>query len=195
MHLLYCGKTHIIFTLLTIFSLHFHVKNFIGLQWLYNVMLVSTTQQSESAIHIYISPSLPPTHPHPPGYHRALGRAPCAIQQLSTSCFPYGSVYTCHCQSPNSSHHAPRPHICSLCLCLSLCPANTNFLQCDCQINSNHSTEQASSKACTVNVHLSSPLHHPAEREKQRTTTQQRPLLALSGVTCGDNHPLSLSGF
>ena len=68
MHLLYCGKTHIIFTLLTIFSLHFHIKIFIGLQWLYNVVLVSTVQQSESATHIYISPSLPslpPTYPSP----------------------------------------------------------------------------------------------------------------------------------
>ena len=66
MHLLYCGKTCIIFTLLTIFFLRFCIKIFIGVQLLYNVVLVSTIQQSESAIHIHISPSLlslPPTHP------------------------------------------------------------------------------------------------------------------------------------
>ena len=45
----------------------------------------------------------------------------------------YTSVYTCHSQSPNSSHHQPHPlaafppwcpYVCSLHLCLNFCSAN-----------------------------------------------------------------------
>ena len=46
---------------------------FIGLQLLYNVVLVSTTQQRESAIHIYPLPFGLPSHSD---HHRALSRVP-----------------------------------------------------------------------------------------------------------------------
>ena len=55
---------------------------------LYDVVLVSAVQQSESAICVHISPPsrvslLPlPPRPTPLGHHRALSCAPCAIQQL-----------------------------------------------------------------------------------------------------------------
>lgn len=90
MHLLYCGKTCIIFTLLTIFFLHFHTKIFTGVQLLYNAVLVSTVQQSESAIHIHISPSLLSLPPTDPSLTSRLSQStrlsPWATQQLSTSC-------------------------------------------------------------------------------------------------------------
>ena len=51
---------------------------FIGVQLLYNVVLVSAVQQSESAICIHTSPFFrSPSHV---GHHRALSRVPCAIQ-------------------------------------------------------------------------------------------------------------------
>ena len=62
----------------------------IGVELLYNVVLVSAVQWSESAVRIHMSPpswaSLPPPpHPTPLGHHRALSWAPCAIQKLPTS--------------------------------------------------------------------------------------------------------------
>ena len=52
-------------------------------------MLVSAVQQCESAISKHISPPsrvYPHSpHPTPSGHHRALRRAPCAVQQLLTS--------------------------------------------------------------------------------------------------------------
>ena len=64
---------------------------FIGVQLLYNVMLISAVAQSESAVCIHMSSSswafLPPIHPHltPLSHHGALSWAPCAIQRLPTS--------------------------------------------------------------------------------------------------------------
>ena len=60
---------------------------------LYNVVLVCAIQQRESAVSIlYPLPRGPPSPGHPLGHHRALGWAPCVIQQLPTSCFTHGSV-------------------------------------------------------------------------------------------------------
>ena len=51
---------------------------FIGVELLYNIVLVSTVQQSESAIRIHISPLFGfPSHL---GHHGALSRVPCAIR-------------------------------------------------------------------------------------------------------------------
>ena len=51
-------------------------SSFLGIQFLYNVLLVSAVQQSESAtcIHVSLPPraSLPSPHPTPLGHHRAL---------------------------------------------------------------------------------------------------------------------------
>ena len=59
---------------------------------LYNVVLVSAVQQSESAICIHISPYPLPLEPHshppypiPLGRHKAPSWSPCAMQQLPTS--------------------------------------------------------------------------------------------------------------
>ena len=62
----------------------------IRLWLLYNLVLVSEVQWSESAICIHIPPPLtllptPLPHPTPLGHRRALSWAPCAIQQLPTS--------------------------------------------------------------------------------------------------------------
>ena len=58
-------------------------KTFIGVELLYNVVLVSTVQQSESTLQIHIfSLFVLPSHL---GHHRALNRVPCAIQSLLTS--------------------------------------------------------------------------------------------------------------
>ena len=49
-----------------------------GGKLLYNVVLVSATQQRESAINTHMSPVVhSPPHPTPLGCHRALGWAPC----------------------------------------------------------------------------------------------------------------------
>ena len=72
-----------------VLSFFFHI--FIGVQKLYNVVLVSTVQQSESALCIHISPyPLPPeppchpSYPIPLGHHKAPSWSPCAMQQLPT---------------------------------------------------------------------------------------------------------------
>ena len=54
-------------------------------------MSVSAVQQSESAIHIHISP-LFWTSSHL-GHHRALSRVPCALQYVPTICFTHSSIY------------------------------------------------------------------------------------------------------
>ena len=51
---------------------------------LYNVVLVSAVWQSESVIHIHISPLF--GFPSRLGHHRALSRIPCAIQSVIISC-------------------------------------------------------------------------------------------------------------
>ena len=133
MHLLYCGKTCIIFTLLTIFFLHFHTKIFIGVQLLYNAVLVSTVQQSESAIHIHISPSLLSLPPTDPSLTSMLSQStrlsPWATQQLSTSCGKLHMVAYVHVIA-NLPIQPTMPHVHTsvLYVCVCFCPANTNFL-------------------------------------------------------------------
>ena len=71
---------------------------FIEAQLLYNVALASAVQGSESAVGTHRFPpssiSLP-SHPHPthPGHHRALSRAPCAVQYDPTGYVIY--IYIC----------------------------------------------------------------------------------------------------
>ena len=73
-------------------------------------MLVSALQQSESVIHIHISPYLFPLESlsHPPystplGGHKARSWSPCAMRLLPTSYFTFGSVY----MSMPLSHFVP----------------------------------------------------------------------------------------
>ena len=94
---------------------------------LYNVVLVSTVQQSESVIRIHISPLFWISFPF---------RSPQSTEQ-SFLCYTMFSlaIYFIHSMNgvhvsipvPNSSHPAftlGYPHICSLCLCLYFCFAN-----------------------------------------------------------------------
>ena len=117
-HLILCfGDTNILFYLFIYF---------IGVQLLYNVVLVSAIQQSESATRIHISPLPWISFPF---------RSPESTEQSSlcyTVCSHQLSVlyivlYICQSQSPNPSHplFPPwYPYICSLRLCLSFCFAN-----------------------------------------------------------------------
>ena len=64
-----------------------------------------------------------PTHPIHLGYHRALGWAPCAIQQVKqvrTSCLFYTRV--CTYINPNLSIHPPTPRVymCIPYICISI---------------------------------------------------------------------------
>ena len=76
-------------------------------------------------------PSCPPPHPVPLIAHRTASWAPCAIHQVPTS---YG-FYIQQCKyinpkllaHPTTPSPPPRPHICSLPLCLYSCPA-TRFI-------------------------------------------------------------------
>ena len=88
-----------------------------GVQLLYNLVLVSAVQQNESATGIHISPLC---------HHRALSRVPCAVQQVLIGYLFY-TEYIWQSQSPNSSHPLLSPwypYICSLYLCLCFCFAN-----------------------------------------------------------------------
>ena len=103
-----------------------YFKNFIGIQLLYTAVSVSTVQQSESAVHIHISPIFWISFPF---------RSPQSIEQGSL-CYTVGShqlsiLYTlvciCQSQSPNLSNLAFsfwHLYVCSLHLCLSFCFAN-----------------------------------------------------------------------
>ena len=77
--------------------MHLVLESFFLLSLLYNVVLVSAVQQSESAICIHRSPPsgtpLPP-HPHPIhlGHHRAPSWAPCITQKVPTSYLFYRRV-------------------------------------------------------------------------------------------------------
>ena len=100
-------------------------------------MLVSAVWQSESAIHIHISPYTLPlaSHSHPPyptplGGHKAPSWSPCAMWLLPTSYFTFGSVY----MSMPFSHFVPAypspspcPQVHSLHLRLYSCPAPRFF--------------------------------------------------------------------
>ena len=83
---------------------------FIGVQLLYNILLVSAIQQSESAIRIHISPLFWISFPF---------KSPQSDEQ-SSLCYTVGShqlsilyivstVYICQSQSPNSSYPAISP--------------------------------------------------------------------------------------
>ena len=110
---------------------------FIVVQFLFNVVLVSTVQQSESAINIHISPLFGfPSHLI---HHRTLSRVPCAIQQVLISYLFYTqyqqSIYVNLSLSvhPIPSFPTWYPYICSLYMCLYFCFVNeivyTNFFQ------------------------------------------------------------------
>ena len=80
----------------------YFLKHFIGVQFLYNDVLFSAVQQSESVIRIHISPFFQISFPF---------RSPQSIQS-SSLCYTAGShqlsilyivVYICQSQSPNSS--------------------------------------------------------------------------------------------
>ena len=99
---------------------------FIGVQLLYNVVLVPAVQPGESAICIHISPL----------WISFALRSPQSIAQ-SSLCYTVGShqlsilyivVYICQSQTPNSfcpSLFPPwYPYICSLHLCLYFCFVN-----------------------------------------------------------------------
>ena len=84
---------------------------------LYNVVLVSAVQQSESAIRMHISPLC---------HRSALSRAPCAPSSL-VDC----SIHSSACMPTLLSQSTPPPHsplgvhtICSLHPCLHFCFAN-----------------------------------------------------------------------
>ena len=104
---------------------------FIGVYLLYSFALVSAVQWSESAMCIHISPpswtSL--SHPTPSpalGHPRAWSWAPCAIEQLLTSCFTNGSVFMSSVLifqfiPPSPSSSPPTPvSTCLLCASASL---------------------------------------------------------------------------
>ena len=106
---------------------------FIGGKLLYNILLISTKHQDESATGIHMSlPSwiLPPhlaTHPTSLSYHRSLSWAPCIIQQIPTCyLFLHMVMYLFPCCSLNLSHPflPPVSTMSSLCLCLHCCRAN-----------------------------------------------------------------------
>ena len=69
----------------------------IGVQLLYDVMLVSAVKQRNPLyVHIHPLPLEPSSHPlsHPSRPLQRLSWAPCAIQQFPTSYFTHCSVYT-----------------------------------------------------------------------------------------------------
>ena len=72
---------------------------FIGVQLLCNVVLVSTVQQNESAIHIHIFPLFGfPSHLD---HRHAFSRVPCATQYVLISCLFYTQYQQCVCVNPN----------------------------------------------------------------------------------------------
>ena len=96
---------------------------FIGVKLLYNVVLVSAVQWSESAICIPISPpswtSLLPFHQHL-GHHRAPSWAPCALQQVPLAiCFTHGGVFMANLTS-QFIPPSPSPTV-------STCPFSTSL--------------------------------------------------------------------
>ena len=94
---------------------------------LYNVVLVSTVQQSESAICIHISPFLGfPSHL---GHHRALSRVPVLYSRFSLVIYFMHSINSVYMSIPISQFiPSPLPPwypcVCSLHLCLYFCFAN-----------------------------------------------------------------------
>ena len=91
----------------TFLSLLLLLLIFIGVQLIYNVMLVSTVQQSESAIHTHISPLFFFSFPF--GQHRAMSRVPCVIQQVLISYLFYAQYQQCIYVNLNLSIHPSNP--------------------------------------------------------------------------------------
>ena len=86
-------------------------KIFIGVCLLYNIMLVSTAQQHESATHTHVPPPFGLSYPS--GQHSALRRAPWATQCLLSTYLFYtyyltfsSTVYMSQPQCPKSVHPA-----------------------------------------------------------------------------------------
>ena len=94
---------------------------FIGVQLLYNVVLVSAVQKNESALCTHIPPLC---------HHRALSRVPCATQQV-LSRYIHIAVYIRQSQSFNSAYPA-FPHLVSSCL---FSVSMSLFLLCNKQTN------------------------------------------------------------
>ena len=80
-----------------IWEVLFVFLNFYLFLKLLSSVLVSSEQQGESTVCIYISPhsraSLPPSHFVLLGNHRSLSWAPCTIWQYPISCYTHGSVH------------------------------------------------------------------------------------------------------
>ena len=100
------------------------IISFIGAQLLYNVVLVSAVQWSESA-EVYIYP-LPPEPPSSPSHPSRSSQS----TELSSLCRTAAShvvvcihqcysLHLCHLLLPGLC-----PQVCSLSLCLQYCPAN-----------------------------------------------------------------------
>ena len=96
---------------------------FIGVQLLYNVVLVSTVQQNDLCICIHISLSFW-TSLH--SGHQCIKQSSLCYtvgsHQLSILCI-LSAVYMCQCQSPNLSHPTPLPfsiHMFVLYVCVSI---------------------------------------------------------------------------
>ena len=89
--------------------LHLFLNLFlVGGKLLYNVVLVSAIQQGESVISIHYVPSRlsllhHPPYPTPLGLHRALGWAPCVIQQPPISYL--FTIWQCVCFSTTLPIH------------------------------------------------------------------------------------------
>ena len=73
---------------------------FVGVQLLYNVVLVSTVQQNRSATYIYIY-TLPFGLPSHSGHHSALSRVPCAIQYVLINYLFYTQYQQRICVNPD----------------------------------------------------------------------------------------------
>ena len=96
---------------------------------LYNVVLASTAQQNESAIHIQISP--PFWTSLPLGYHSVLGRDTCATySKFASVVYFIHSISNVYVSIPLSQFLPPHPfppwypYIRFLCLCLYFCFAD-----------------------------------------------------------------------
>ena len=96
---------------------------FIGVQLLYNVVLVSTVQQNDLCMCIHISLSFW-TSLH--SGHQCIKQSSLCYtvgsHQLSILCI-LSAVYMCQCQSPNLSHPTPLPfsiHMFVLYVCVSI---------------------------------------------------------------------------
>ena len=99
------------------------LKIFIGVQLLYNIVLVSTVQHSESAIHIRISPlfwiSFPFRSP------QSTEQFPVLYSRFSLVIYCIHSINSVYMSISISQFIPPLPpwypYVCSLCLCLYFC--------------------------------------------------------------------------